>query len=153
MNKKKSAVPKVVPMLATLLKEVYTNEDYVHEVKWDGYRIIAYLNNGNVKLQSRGGQDYTDKYSPVVSALKKIKHNLVLDGEVCVLNSAGHPDFDALQKYSVQGGHLVYYVFDLLWKDGYNLMELTISNCPHFVDFSVQNLTPKNGWYSPGILA
>jgi bifunctional non-homologous end joining protein LigD len=119
----RTAMPQqVAPMLATLLKEVYAHEAYVHEVKWDGYRIIAYLNNGRVTLQTRGGQNYTAKYTPVVKALKKLHQNLVLDGEICVLNEDGHADFDALQKYSAQGGHLVYYVFDILWKNGYNLM-------------------------------
>lgn len=52
------------------------------EVKWDGYRILAYCQKGNVKLQSRGGEDYTGKYPSVVRALKAMNIDCILDGEV-----------------------------------------------------------------------
>ena len=66
----------IEPMLCTLVKEPMDDPDFVHEVKWDGYRIIAFSRNGPVKLSLRSGLDYTNKYPPVVKALKAV-HNHV----------------------------------------------------------------------------
>jgi bifunctional non-homologous end joining protein LigD len=112
----------IKPMLATLIKQPFTDDDYVFEIKWDGYRIIAFCNNDNVKLQSRGGEDYTRKYPSIVQALKSLKSDCILDGEVVYINSEGKPDFDALQKVNGQKAPLVYYAFDVLWLQGKNLM-------------------------------
>lgn len=127
MKGKKASMPSsVMPMLATLIQEPVENADYVNEVKWDGYRVIAFKNKGIIRLDSRRGQNYTDRYKPVVSALRKLKSNVVLDGEVCVLQPNGVSNFDDLQKYPEKGGLLAYYCFDILWKDGYNLTELPL---------------------------
>ena len=61
----------IKPMLATLTKEPFNNPDWIFEVKWDGYRVIAYLNKGVVKLLSRAGQNYTKSYPLIVDDLKK----------------------------------------------------------------------------------
>lgn len=114
-------------MLATLIKEPFNDARYLYEIKWDGYRIIAHAEKEKIKLQSRGGQDYTKKYPAVVQALTDLGHDIVLDGEVTVLNKEGKPDFDALQKFNTQQGPVVYYVFDLLWMDGYNFMHLPLT--------------------------
>jgi bifunctional non-homologous end joining protein LigD len=123
----KSPMPKtVLPMLCTLTREVIQSDEYVHEIKLDGYRIIGQVGKASLVLSSRSGKDYTAKYPPVADALKKLKHQVVLDGEVTVLNADGKPDFDALQDYGNSGGTLCYYVFDILWLDGYNLMALPL---------------------------
>jgi bifunctional non-homologous end joining protein LigD len=114
------------PMLATLVKQPFTDTDFVFEVKWDGYRIIAFCKNGNVKLQSRGGEDYTRKYPSIAAALKSLSVNCILDGEVVYLNATGKPDFDALQRVNGQKAPVVYYAFDLLWLEGENLMNETL---------------------------
>lgn len=114
---------KISPMLCTLTKQPVTDPHYFHEIKFDGYRIIAHVNNNKVRLDSRSGLDYTSKYPSVAAALKKIKAKVILDGEVCALNEEGKPDFDTLQK-PPEGSKLVYYAFDILWLNGYNLMEL-----------------------------
>jgi bifunctional non-homologous end joining protein LigD len=116
----------IQPMLATLVKQPFTDDDYVFEVKWDGYRIIAYCEGGSVKLQSRGGEDYTKKYPAVVRALKAMNVDWVLDGEIVYLNAEGKPDFDALQKVNGQKAPIVFYVFDLLWLAGTNVMNKTL---------------------------
>jgi len=95
----------IAPMLCTLIKEPLNDPGYLYEVKWDGYRILSYLKKNDVKMGSRSGLDYTAKYPPVVAAMKKLKVNAVLDGEVVVLNEEGRPDFDALQKLN---GHVTY---------------------------------------------
>lgn len=112
----------IKPMLATLIKEPFNDDQYVYEVKWDGYRIIAFVNNGVVKLQSRGGEDYTRKYPQIAKALKQLDVDCIVDGEIVYLNAEGKPDFDALQKVNGRSAPVVYYAFDLLWKDRADLM-------------------------------
>jgi bifunctional non-homologous end joining protein LigD len=115
----------VKPMLCTLTKTVIADADYIHEIKFDGYRIVAFHHRGKTRFDSRSGLNYTAKYPSVVAAFKKIKHDVVMDGEVCALNSEGRPDFDTLQKPNADS-HLVYYAFDLLWINGYSLKELPL---------------------------
>lgn len=116
----------VRPMLCTLLKKPFDDPDYVFEIKWDGYRLIAYKDSRTLKLSSRGGQDYTKKYPPIARALEKFPHDVVLDGEAIVLNAEGKPDFDALQNFNGQKSGVLFYVFDILWLDGRNLMKLPL---------------------------
>ena len=112
-------MPAVVsPMLCTLLREPFSSDDYVYELKLDGYRIISFMQRSKVVMASRSGLNYTPKYPPVAEALKKLKHDIILDGEVSVLNEHGLPDFDALQKYNGHDTPIVYFVFDILWIDG-----------------------------------
>ncbi|HLS94974.1 MAG TPA: non-homologous end-joining DNA ligase [Sphingobacterium sp.] len=118
----KDTMPRrILPMLCTLMKEVPGWEGYLYEIKWDGYRIIAYKDGPKVRMDSRGGLNYTSKYPPLAEALQALKHDVVLDGEVVVLNDRGQPDFDALQKYNGHNTPIYYYVFDLLWLDGNDL--------------------------------
>ncbi|MBS1528553.1 MAG: DNA ligase, partial [Bacteroidetes bacterium] len=125
----KRAMPdKIAPMLCTLTKEPLQDADYSYELKWDGYRIISYIENGKVRMASRSALNYTDKYPPVVKALKELGHDAVLDGEVVVFNGDGKPDFDALQKYNGHNTPIIYCVFDLLWLDGYDLMQLPLAD-------------------------
>jgi bifunctional non-homologous end joining protein LigD len=122
----KTGMPgKVSPMLCTLASGVVKDPQFVHEIKFDGYRIIAHVNKSNIRLNSRSGLDYTSKYPSVRSALFKIRHDMILDGEVCVLNEEGLPDFETLQSPGLNS-HLVYYVFDILWLNGFDLMGLTL---------------------------
>jgi bifunctional non-homologous end joining protein LigD len=126
MPGKKAPFPgQVEPMLARLVEKVQNDDAYVYEVKWDGYRIISFVRKGKAVLHSRSGLDYTGKYLPVADELKNLKHDAVLDGEVVVLNEKGIPDFDALQRYN-GNDPICYYVFDILWLDGYSLKALPL---------------------------
>lgn len=116
----------ISPMLCTLTKDSMAMPDYIYEIKWDGYRIISYLNNGKVKMSSRGGLDYTGKYPPIKTALSELKHNVILDGEVVVFDEEGAPSFDKLQKFNGHKAPISYCVFDILWLDGENLMDLPL---------------------------
>lgn len=116
----------IAPMLCTLTKEPIDDPAYLYEVKWDGYRIISYVQKGKVRMDSRSAKDYTTRYPPITAALKELGHNAVIDGEVVVFNKAGEPDFDALQLYNGHDSPIHYCVFDLLWLDGYNLMGLPL---------------------------
>lgn len=115
------------PMLATLIEKPFDHPAWNFEIKHDGYRAIAYLNNGRVELSSRNNQSFNKKFFPVYDALKKWKIVAVIDGEIVVLNKKGMSVFNALQNWrSERDGPLSYYVFDLLWFDGKNLMNMPL---------------------------
>ena len=114
------------PMLCTLTKEPIDDDNYLYEIKWDGYRIMSYARKSRVTLSSRSGLDYSNKYPNIVSALKALDHEFILDGEVVVLNDEGLPDFNALQNYNGQDSPIVYYIFDIVWLDGYDLKNLPL---------------------------
>ncbi|QAA80907.1 DNA ligase D [Aequorivita sp. H23M31] len=126
---KKAKFPKSIkPMLATLVDEPFDDPDWSNEVKWDGYRSVAYIHNGDVNLSSRNNKSFSEKYYPITAALEKWNKDAVLDGEIVVIGKDGKADFSALQNWrSEADGNLVYYVFDLLWFDGKNIMDLPLN--------------------------
>ncbi|ASU32788.1 DNA ligase D [Mucilaginibacter xinganensis] len=125
----KSAIPKKIkPMLATLVDEPFDDPEWLYEVKWDGYRAMAYINNGEVELLSRNNKTFSEKFYPIYDLLAKLNVNMVLDGEILVLNEKGISNFSDLQNWrSEADGDLVYYVFDMLWYQGKNLMDLPLN--------------------------
>lgn len=124
----KSAMPTgIKPMLATLVNEPFDDDSWQYEVKWDGYRALATIKKGEVELLSRNNKSFNDKFYPIYDLLSEWKINAVLDGEILVLNEKGISKFGSLQNWrSEADGELVFYVFDLLWYDGKNLMELPL---------------------------
>jgi len=117
----------IQPMKATLVDEPFDDPNWVYEVKWDGYRAIAKINKGEVELISRNNKIFNDKFYSIHKLLQKWKINAVLDGEILVLDDKGISDFGALQNWrSEADGELVFYVFDILWYEGKNLMELPL---------------------------
>lgn len=117
----------ITPMLATLVDKPFDQSGWVYEVKWDGYRALAFINNGNVELRSRNDKSFNDKFYPVHRALELWDINAVIDGEVVVLKSNGQSDFGSLQNWrSEADGDLVYYVFDVLWLNGKDLRDETL---------------------------
>ncbi len=121
-------MPKAIqPMLATVIKEPFDHPDWIFEVKWDGYRAVAEIRDHGVSLYSRNGISFEKKFSPVADALRKFGFDAVLDGEIVVVDDRGRPDFQALQHYPDSGnGHLLYYVFDLLYFRGHDLTDLPL---------------------------
>ncbi|WP_316844884.1 DNA ligase D [Pedobacter psychrodurus] len=124
----KTAIPKgIKPMLATLVDEPFDDPNWQYEVKWDGYRALAFINKGKVELFSRNNKSFNEKFYPIYDLLSEWKINAVLDGEVLVLNNKGVSNFGSLQNWrSEADGELVFYVFDILWYEGKNLMELPL---------------------------
>lgn len=119
----------VKPMLATLVKEPFDDPDWLFETKWDGFRAIGAWDGKKAELYSRNGNDFSQKYPPVFEALSKLKHQLVIDGEIVAVDSEGHARFEWLQDWghdptglpAGRQGKLTYFVFDLLWCDGHDL--------------------------------
>lgn len=116
------------PMMATLIDAPFSREGWLFEPKWDGYRAIANVSEGKVNLYSRNQQSFNNDYRPVVQAVEKIAHNVVLDGEVAVMTGRDAADFQALQNYKTTGkGKMVYAVFDLLHLNGVELQQLPLT--------------------------
>lgn len=114
-------------MLAKETDTAFSKNDWIYEMKWDGYRAIAEVNKGKVKLYSRNGNSFLSNYPQVVDALAKMKVSAVLDGEIVVINEEGNPDFQKLQHYDQFKNYpLHYYVFDLLELNGKKLYELPL---------------------------
>lgn len=114
------------PMLATLIKEAFDHPDWIFEVKWDGYRAVAEIRDGDVSLYSRNHIPLNQKFSPITDSLRKFRFEAVLDGEIVVVDDQGHPDFQMLQNRKSGKGHLLYYVFDILHFQGHDLTNLPL---------------------------
>jgi len=115
------------PMLATLVDEPFDREGWLFEIKWDGYRVLAELHGGRVRLLSRNGKLLNQRFPPIAESLKQLPFNVLLDGEAVVVDENGRADFQLLQNYMNTGqGNLVYYVFDILHFRGHNLMDLPL---------------------------
>jgi len=116
-------------MLAFLSEEPFDSDEWLFEIKWDGYRAIAEIENRQVNLYSRELNSFNKKYPSIVSALNLIGNDMVLDGEIVVLNNEGKSDFQLLQSYENTGkGNIVYYVLDILYHDGKDLINIPLSH-------------------------
>ncbi|MBP0581253.1 DNA ligase D [Labrys sp. LIt4] len=128
---KKAPMPDFVePTLATLVAKAPTGSDWIHEIKFDGYRLQARIEAGRVKLLTRSGLDWTRKFGePVRAALQALPvGSALLDGELVVEAATGASDFSTLQADLSEGrfDRFVYYGFDLLYLDGYDLRALPL---------------------------
>jgi DNA ligase D-like protein (predicted ligase) len=92
-------------------------------LKLDGYRCVAIKTNGKVRLYSRNGNDFTERYSSITKALSALSDETTIDGEVVALDSNGRPSFNTLQNYGSAGAPLLFYIFDLLLLNGKNVMD------------------------------
>ncbi len=127
---RRAALPEFIePQLATLAGKPPTGDAWVHEVKFDGYRLLARIDRGRVKLKTRSGLDWTTKFPSVKKALEALPIvSAMLDGEVVVETERGTPDFAGLQADLSEGrsDRFHYYLFDLLYLDGVDLTGATL---------------------------
>jgi bifunctional non-homologous end joining protein LigD len=128
-KKKRSPFPKnLKPMLATLTDEPFDTPGWTYEVKWDGYRALAYVNGKKSELRSRNNNSFDEQFYPVLRAVQDWNIKAVVDGEIVVVNEKGLSSFSALQQWrSEADGELLYYVFDILWLEGYDLTQLLLT--------------------------
>ncbi len=118
---KPSASATYKPMLATLTDELPKGANWLYELKFDGYRALAYVRSGSCELWSRNGNDLTERFSSVAHAVgEAVSRDAVVDGEVCALDERGHPSFSAMQQGA---GRLVYYAFDCLEVGGATVVD------------------------------
>ncbi|HKX42700.1 MAG TPA: hypothetical protein VJO99_16205, partial [Burkholderiaceae bacterium] len=116
------------PMLPSDCRKPFSDPDWGYELKYDGYRLLADVDQGKVELRTKSGADATKWFPETVRALSGLPGQQVFDGEVCVLDEYGRPDFvslhrRALSRRYVPGAPVVaYIVFDLLIADGDDVM-------------------------------
>lgn len=127
----KAAMPPfIAPALATLMRAPPAGARWLHEIKFDGYRLEARVSEGRVKLLTRSGLDWSKRFGrEIVAALKALPvESALIDGEVVVEAGSGASDFSTLQADLSAGrrDRFVFYVFDLLYLDGYDLRELPL---------------------------
>jgi bifunctional non-homologous end joining protein LigD len=127
---KKSKIPiGMKPMLATLVDEPFDDPEWIYEVKWDGYRALGFcLKNGDVQLLSRNNKQFNEKFYPIFELMQGWNMDIVVDGEIVVINENGISNFGNLQNWrSEADGELAYYVFDIIWFEGKDLTSLPLS--------------------------
>ncbi|MEO7504721.1 MAG: DNA ligase D [Sphingomicrobium sp.] len=128
--KKKAGVkppPFMDPQLATLVDAVPTGAEWIHEYKYDGYRLLIATGDGAATAWTRNGKDWSDKFSTLARAASALPAGCLIDGEAVALNEAGKPDFQRLQSTLKDGDgkNLVYYAFDLLVDQGEDIRKLS----------------------------
>ena len=125
----KAKLPELIkPELATLVEKAPDGE-WSYEIKFDGYRIMARIDHGQVKLFTRNGHDWTHKLPAQAKALTDLDlESAWLDGEMVVANEQGVPDFQALQNAFEEGssGNILYYLFDMPYLNGVDLREVPV---------------------------
>ncbi len=137
--------------LAKLVHEVPEGDDWLYELKYDGYRILAYLEGSVIRLMTRNGHDYTKRFQDVANFLLDWASGraLVLDGEMAVIDASGKTDFQALQNYlkNPKAHALTYLVFDLLALDGEDLRTRCLADRKEILEGLMKD-APNNLHYS-----
>ena len=137
--------------LAKLVNRVPDGDEWIFEMKYDGYRILAFVEGNNVRLVSRNGKDYTKRFLAVSNSLIEFANRkaMVLDGEMTVIDENGKTDFQALQNYMKNPGRekLTYIVFDLLALDGEDLRNKPLIKRKEILEELMKD-APGNLYYS-----
>lgn len=120
-------LPKLSPQLAVLVNKAPEGDQWLHEVKFDGYRLLACFNNDHLKLITRNGNDWTNKLQPIADAIKPLKLiNTILDGELVAIDKNNHISFQLLQNaiHFNKPAKLIYYIFDMPFCLGFNIRSI-----------------------------
>jgi bifunctional non-homologous end joining protein LigD len=142
----------IKPMLATLVKEPFDSDEWLFEIKWDGYRALAYLDK-KVALFSRNEKTFNQLFNSIVEDLSKLKAQAIMDGEVVVLDKEGKSDFQQMQNYQkTLHGSLYYYVFDLLYLNGQDLRELPLTERKQILKALIEGSSLSRTRYSDHII-
>src|SRR3954468_9306711 len=136
---RKAEMPRVIhPMLATLVDEPFSSDEWLFEIKWDGYRAVAFIDRGTVRLVSRNQNEFTPEFPELQEIASRVgAKQAILDGEIVALDEKGRPSFSLMQQRSGltlgpkrrgrdKSVPIVYYAFDLLYADGYDLMRVDL---------------------------
>ncbi|THK34016.1 DNA ligase D [Ensifer sp. MPMI2T] len=125
-----SVFPKFIePCHPTLMKRPPDGADWVHEIKFDGYRAQLHINGGKIAIYTRTGLDWTKEFKSMATAAEGLAgHDAVMDGEVTAFGKTGLPDFQALRRELAKRAspHLTFQAFDLLYLDGYDLRRVPL---------------------------
>ena len=118
----------IEPMLLLSTEKLPEGQDWVVELKFDGYRSLAIRTGGKVHLRSRNDHDFNGRYPGIVKALAAMPDDTVIDGEVVALDPDGKPSFNLLQNYGSTAASLHFFIFDVLVLRGKDVMSETLAN-------------------------
>lgn len=114
-------------MLAKSSDDAFDDEDWIFEIKWDGYRAVADLSKKQPLFYSRNGISFLSKFNSITEDFSQQKHHMILDGEIVAFDENGKPSFQLLQQIGDNPDlALTYQVFDLLWLNGHSTEELPL---------------------------
>ena len=135
----KNPFNKVDVKLCLLTNKIPNSKNYIYEIKYDGYRIVAFLEKNKVVLKSRNNKDFTSKFESIKNSLKKLNKTMILDGEVVVFDSLGRSDFNTLQS-SIKNNaeNFSYVVFDILALDGQDLTNVKLQERKLILEESIK---------------
>jgi bifunctional non-homologous end joining protein LigD len=147
---KKAAMPaRIEPMLATLGEKVFSDPNWLFEIKWDGVRAVAWVEKGELTLRARSEEEITTRYPELAGLPQALAcRSAILDGEIVALDARGHSDFELLQErmhVRAPSQELVsrvpacYFAFDLLYCDGYDLRHSPLLERKQFLSRLLQN--------------
>src|SRR5437899_2542931 len=129
-NAEKGAMPRTLdPMKAQLVGEAFDDDRWLFEVKWDGIRLVSFIDDGKVSMQTRAGRIVDAEY-PQLQAISRMVNarQAVLDGEVVVLDDEGRPSFQLLQNRGTEPRQMQYVVFDIVYFDGQRLFKVPLED-------------------------
>jgi bifunctional non-homologous end joining protein LigD len=137
----------IAPCDPTLRERAPDGSDWLHEIKIDGYRAQLHIHEGQVRVYSRSGYDWTEQFSQIAHAAEAAlsAHDLIVDGEATVLGKTGLPDFQALRRELAKkhSDRLIYQAFDLLYLDEHDLRGLSLIERKHALQKVLVGTHPK----------
>jgi bifunctional non-homologous end joining protein LigD len=146
------AMPTVIhPMLATPADKAFDDPDWLFEIKWDGYRAVAFIEEGRVRLVSRSQNDLTAQFSELGSLPQFVRaERAILDGEIVALDEEGRPSFSLMQQRTGfqpgkrrlprrEGVPVIYYAFDLIYVDGLDLRRVALESRKQLLQERIEN--------------
>ncbi|QDK43175.1 hypothetical protein DOM21_17280 [Bacteriovorax stolpii] len=137
--------------LATLVDSLPLSEDWVHEIKYDGYRTLCRKDKKTIQLVTRGGLDWSKKYQSILKECEKLPvDSIVMDGEIVWLDNQGHSSFQGLQNALEvhRDGQLIYYVFDLLFLNGFDIRNFPLIERKKLLEQVIQKTKSQKIIYS-----
>jgi len=138
-------------MLLLRTDSLPSGEQWLYELKLDGYRAIAFKRHGDVRLRSRNDNDFNGRYPAVVKALGELPDETVIDGEIVAFDQAGRPSFNALQNYGSAPAPVVYYVFDVLVLSGNDVRREPLDRRRELLEKKVLPRLPEPVRYSASL--
>jgi DNA ligase D-like protein (predicted ligase) len=137
------------PMLLLRTDSLPSNDQWLYELKLDGYRAIAFKRRGAVHLRSRNDNDFSARYPAVAAALARLPDNTVIDGEIVAFDEEGRPSFNALQNQGSASAPVAYYVFDVMVLAGRDVMREPLEKRRALLEKRILPKLPEPVRYSP----